>query len=80
MKRIRTKLVLSLLVITVLPVYPIYHLIKGLVQQSIEVGYNENVEKALEDAAGISRALYSMYKEQTLNQATELASSDWTIS
>ena len=51
MKRIRTKLVLSLLVSTLLPIYPVYYQVKNLLQQSIEVGYNEKVEMALDPAA-----------------------------
>ena len=77
MKRIRTKLVLSLLVSTLLPIYPVYYQVKNLLQQSIEVGYNENVEMALDQAAAISRELYSIYKDQTLSQAMELSSSEW---
>ena len=77
MKRIRTKIVLSLLVSTLLPIYPVYYQVKNLLQQSIEVGYNENVEMALDQAAAISRQLYSVYKDQTLSQAMELSSSEW---
>ncbi|MCH7680202.1 HAMP domain-containing protein [candidate division KSB1 bacterium] len=77
MKRIRTKLVLSLLVSTLLPIYPVYYQVKSLLQQSIEVGYNENVVMALDQAAAISRELYSIYKGQTLSQAKELSSSGW---
>jgi len=75
MKRIRTKLILSLLLITLLPVFPIYYLVKNLLQQSIEVGYNQNVELALEAAQDISRELYAKYKDETLFLARELASS-----
>lgn len=77
MKRIRTKLILSLLVITLLPIYPVYYQAKKLYQQSLQVGYNENVQKALDHAASISRELYSIYKDRTLSQAIELASSEW---
>ena len=77
MKRIRTKLILSLLVSTLLPIYPVYYQVKNLLQQSIEVGYNENVVTALDQAAAISRELYSIYKDQTLSQARELSSTQW---
>ncbi|TDI80377.1 MAG: HAMP domain-containing protein [Caldithrix sp.] len=77
MKRIRTKLILSLLVSTLLPIYPVYYQVKNLLQQSIEVGYNENVVTALDQAAAISRELYSIYKDQTLSQAMELSSTQW---
>lgn len=73
MKRIRTKLILSLLVVTLLPVFPVYYLVKSLLQRSLQVGYNENVEGALQAASEISRELYSRYKQETLNTAREIA-------
>ncbi|MFQ6112785.1 MAG: ATP-binding protein [bacterium] len=77
MIRIRTKLVLSLLVITLLPVFPVYYLVKSLLERSLEIGFNKNVEMALDEAAYISRELYEKYKSETLSFAEELASSDW---
>ncbi|MFQ5866070.1 MAG: ATP-binding protein, partial [bacterium] len=77
MKRIRTKLVLSLLVITLLPVFPVYYLVKSLLERSLEIGFNKNVEMALEEAAHISRELYEKYKSETLFFAEELSSADW---
>ncbi len=77
MRKIRTKLVLSLLVITLLPVFPVYYVVKNLLERSLEIGFNKNVESALEQAADISRELYSNYKRETLSIAEELAASDW---
>ncbi|NIR48327.1 HAMP domain-containing protein [candidate division KSB1 bacterium] len=77
MNRIRTKIVLSLLVITLLPVYPVYVLLKNLHEKSRGIGFNKKVESALEDAVNISRELYAEYKKQTLTAAKEFAASDW---
>jgi nitrogen fixation/metabolism regulation signal transduction histidine kinase len=77
MKRIRTKLVLSLLVITLLPVFPVYYLVRNLLERSLEIGFNKNVELALEEAAQISRELYEKYKSETLVFAEQLSTSDW---
>ncbi|MFQ5824322.1 MAG: PAS domain-containing sensor histidine kinase [bacterium] len=77
MKRIRTKLVIALLLITLLPVFPLYYLVKGLLDRSLEIGFNKNVEMALEQAAGISQDLYAKYKEETLTTAINLAASHW---
>ncbi|MFQ5770838.1 MAG: PAS domain-containing sensor histidine kinase [bacterium] len=77
MKKIRTKLVLSLLVITLLPVFPVYYLVKNLLKHSLEIGFNKNVEMALEHATDISRELYANYKQETVSFAKELAASDW---
>ena len=57
MKKIRTKLVLSLLVITLLPIFTVYYLITKLLQHIPQIGVNKNVEMALEHAAEFSRAL-----------------------
>lgn len=73
MKRIRTKLILSLLLITFLPVFPVYYLVKSLLQRSLEVGYNENVEGALQAASELSRELYSKYKQETLRVTKDIA-------
>ncbi|MFQ5604621.1 MAG: ATP-binding protein [bacterium] len=80
MKKIRTKLVLSLLVITLLPVFPIYFLVKNLLQQSLEIGFNKKVETALEHATQISRQLNSHFKAESLALAKELARSNWVQS
>ena len=77
MKSIRTKLVLAFFVMTLLPLNPVYYLVKNLMQQSLEVGYNENVEKALEEASQISRQLYAKYKAETLNEVQNLSDEEW---
>ncbi|MFQ5639570.1 MAG: ATP-binding protein [bacterium] len=75
MMRIRTKLVLSLLIITLLPVFPVYFLVKHLLRTSREIGFNKNVELALEHAVDISREQYATYKTATLALAEKIASS-----
>jgi len=74
---IRRKLILAHLLITLLPVLPLYLLVKGFVGQSLEIGLNKKVERALEAAAGISQTLYSKYKAETLALAEEWAASPW---
>ncbi|MFQ5708641.1 MAG: ATP-binding protein [bacterium] len=71
----RTKLVLAFLVITLLPVLPLFYLVEGLLQQSLEIGFNKKVESALEHAAKLSRDLYAVYKQETLRTAEALAGS-----
>ncbi len=73
---IRTKLIATLLLIALLPILPIYFLVKDLLRKSQDIGFNQNVELALEHATDISRELYSIYKNETLNFARELADSD----
>ena len=75
MRHIRTKLVLSLLVVTLIPLIPSYYLIRGLVNHSFEFFFNETVETAIEGSARISRELYRHYKKETLELASELARS-----
>jgi two-component system, NtrC family, sensor kinase len=76
MHHIRTKLVLSLLVVTLIPLIPSYYLLKGLVNRSFELGFNETVETAIEGAARISRALYGHFKDESLELGVELGRSE----
>lgn len=75
MRRIRTKLIVSLLIAIVLPIFPSYLVVKDLLDRSVEIGFNAQVEQALEDAARFTRALYNSYKNETLQLAEELAES-----
>ncbi|HEX9653961.1 MAG TPA: ATP-binding protein [bacterium] len=73
---IRAKLIATLLLIALLPILPIYFLVKDLLRKSQDIGFNQNVESALEHAADISRELYAIYKNETLNFARDLAASE----
>lgn len=73
---IRAKLIATLLLIALLPILPVYFLVQDLLQKSQNIGFNQNVESALEHAAQISRELYSTYKSETLNFARDLAASN----
>jgi len=76
-KRLRTKLIAALLTAALLPVFPVYYVVRHLLRQSIEVGYNQNVEAALEAAAGLSRELFNRYRGETLETAEALAKTPW---
>jgi len=78
-RRIRTKLVLSLLVVTLIPVVPTYFVVKWLVHRSFDVAFTENIETALEEAARIPRGLYSQYREETLEFSARLARSEEAV-
>ena len=71
MHRLRTKLMLSLLVVTLIPLVPSYHLLRGLVDRSFELVFNDTVESAIQSAGRLSRQLYVRHRTETL----ELASS-----
>lgn len=73
MNRIRTKFVLAFLLIALLPVFPLYYLVKRALEESREIGLNERVENALEQAVRVSRQLHAKYREETLRAAEELA-------
>ncbi|RMF59757.1 MAG: HAMP domain-containing protein, partial [Calditrichaeota bacterium] len=77
MKRIRTKFVISLLVISLLPVFPVYLLVKNLLERSLKIGYNQNVELALESASTLARELFAKFKRETLAAAEAVARSEW---
>ena len=75
MRSIRTKLMLALVVITLLPVYPLYHLVKNFFARSLEVGFNEKVVEALKNASGLSQIVFTHFREETIElcQALENA-------
>lgn len=75
MRRIRTKLMLSLLVVTLIPLVPSYHLVSGLVDRSFELAFNENIGTAIKGATSMSRQLYVRYRSETMALAGPLASS-----
>lgn len=76
MRRIRTKLVLALLVVALIPVVPSYYLAKGVVDHFLAVGFSRTVSSVIEGARGLSRELFSRYEEETLEFAVALAGSD----
>ncbi len=73
MKSIRAKLILSILVITLLPVAPLYFVVKTVFEHSLEVGFNSDVELALENATVLSSRLFAQYRQQVLDRAATLA-------
>ncbi len=73
MIRIQTKLVLAILFVSLLPVLPLYFVVNDFFEKSLEVGFNTQVEKALEDGTFLSRQLLTLFKQQLLDQAVELA-------
>ena len=75
MRRIRTKLSLTLLVVMLIPLVPSYYLIKGLVNRSFEIGFSQTTETAIKGATRISSEFYLHYQEETLDICRELAES-----
>ncbi len=73
MKSIRAKLILSILLITLLPVLPLYFVVKTVFEHSLEVGFNADVEQALEHSAALSGRLFSLYKQQLRQRVATLA-------
>lgn len=76
MKKIRTKLVLSLLVVALIPVLPSYYLTKGIVQKAFGLLVNDTVKQALGGARALSTELLERYRTETLAAATGLAGQD----
>jgi len=71
MKTIRSKLILILIVIVLLPLLPIVWLVNGLVQQSYRIGVNPQVEAALGSGVEYSRELYRIRKEHLLEALSQ---------
>ncbi|MBT3344893.1 MAG: HAMP domain-containing protein [Gemmatimonadetes bacterium] len=74
MKRIRSKLVLALLVVALIPVLPSYYMANGLVNHVLSLGFNDTVEGAIDGAVGIAAELHDRYETETIAAATRLAS------
>ncbi|RMD98643.1 MAG: HAMP domain-containing protein [Calditrichaeota bacterium] len=79
MKRIRTKLLVSILAITLLPVFPLYFVVKSFFEKSLEVGFNPKVESALDNARHISQVLFAKFKKETLKEVQAIATSEEII-
>jgi nitrogen fixation/metabolism regulation signal transduction histidine kinase len=77
MKHLRTKLIVTMICIAVVPVFPVYYVVKNLLERSLRVGYNQNVQTALDNAADISRQLFVEYKLSALQRAGMLAARQW---
>lgn len=63
---IRTRLILLMLAIGVLPLLPMAWLVNSLVEQSYRVGINPRIEQVLEHSVAFSRQLYQVRKQQLL--------------
>ena len=70
--RIQTKFILAILLVTLLPVLPLYFVINSFFEKSIDVGLNFQMERALEEATHLSKMLYSEYREEVLSFTTRL--------
>ncbi|MDA0335259.1 MAG: ATP-binding protein [bacterium] len=80
MRRIRSKLVLALLVVTLIPLVPSYYLVRSLVDRSFELGFNQTVERAIEGAASMSRQLYARHRQESLELGRAVALSPAVLS
>lgn len=66
-------MIVALLVIALVPVFPVYYVVRYFLQSSLEVGYNRDVGEALESAAGVTRELYGTYRQQVLESVMRIA-------
>ncbi len=78
MKKIRSKIILILILIVLLPLIPMSFLVYNLVNQSYHIGVNPRVGKAIEDGLDFSKKLYDRSRWE-LSQALERLSSKLTM-
>ncbi len=64
MKKIRTKIILIILVAVLLPIIPLSILVNNLVNQSYRIGVNPQVSQALENGLAFSKAIYDLQRYQ----------------
>ncbi|MFP6647473.1 MAG: hypothetical protein VCF24_28525 [Candidatus Latescibacterota bacterium] len=73
MKRIRTKLVLALLVVALIPVVPSYFLARDVVQHLFDLFVNDTVKETIRGAVDLSARLHRRYADETMRYASDLA-------
>lgn len=73
MRSLRTKIILAILLVTLLPVLPLYFLVTAMLENSLELGLNREVESALSRAMAISKDMYSHFRSEVLQAAGEVA-------
>lgn len=72
MKHIRTKIVLLLILMSLLPLIPVAITVNSLVKHSLRLGVNPEIENALESGVDFSKELYQLRREQLLSQVWEI--------
>jgi len=75
MRRLRTKLLLAILVVMLVPLVPSYHLVRQLVDRSFDLLFNDTVETAIDGAKSLSQQLYVRHRQETLELAASLENS-----
>ncbi len=75
MNHIQTKLALSLLLATLLLIIPSHYLVKRLLESSIRMKFNDEIERAVEEGAWVSKRLHSVYKDDALKACSQIANS-----
>ena len=78
MKKIRSKIILILILIVLLPLIPMSFLVYNLVNQSYHIGVNPRVGQAIEDGLDFSKKLYDRSRWE-LSQALERLSLKLTM-
>ena len=73
MKHIRSKIILLLIAMSLLPLIPLAVTVNSLVKHSLRLGLNPQFEDALENGVEFSKDLYQLRREQLLYQASEIA-------
>lgn len=79
MKRIRSKLVLALLVVALIPVLPSYYMANGLVNHLMSLGFNDTVEGVIDGALMLATELRGQYETEVIQVAQEAAGSEQVL-
>jgi len=75
MKKIRTKIILIILVAVLLPIIPLSFLVNNLVNQSYRIGVNPQVSRALENGLNFSKAVYDLQRYQLVEALQQMQNS-----
>lgn len=72
MRHIRSKITLALIIIALLPIYPLSRVVEYLLEKGLALGLNVEVEQALESSLRSSKARYNRFRDETLEIARQL--------
>lgn len=76
MKRIRSKIIIILLAMVIIPVIPTSILVYNLVNRSYQMGVNSQVQQALKEGVSFSKEIYKNVRKQLSQDLSDLSRSN----
>ncbi len=71
--RLRTKLIVSFVVLTIIPTFVLFFLVVGFINKSIDAWFDIKIEDALEESLDLARNYYKVTSDKTMSIAHSLS-------